>query len=493
MRNKKLLSWGYLLCLIFSILVLWNCEDQEISIEEENALSKTLPFTSLPHNLFADLKKIQERNKQTKTEGLEVFVVDQSQVISTIDSLGNVNYSIKLSFENQPENVLYNLILRTDQSGNSLDPYAMKYTISNLSSIQTEDYVDLTQMNATIDIYFIDTFLEYIDNYLSRSDTTCPDDSMTYGGGDIENPDDSGTTGGETDDCNINVWSNGETGDIHTITWSCPDSGQGGSIDLRTTNCPDNTSTSGGTGINQGAGCPSGMVQDANGVCLCPGSGMVYSGGQCICPQGFVEDYLGNCVNPCDNVRSLFNTVEMQQKVDYLKGRLNKTKESGYSQKKDGTYTQLAPNTTGHSLDVNGLSTLKGYIHTHLNPFGNLQPILMFSPKDVDTFLKIVKYSGGDPNVYGTMVTSKGTYTLKFTGDYTRLPDNEFDMLGLNRKFKRLMKGILTRKGREARFLKFVRDEMGVNGVQLYKHNSDGTLELKRLENSDNSVTSEPC
>lgn len=491
MKSKKLFGWGYVVCFIMAILVLWNCEQQEISIEEERVVSKVLPFTSLPQNMLSSLKKVQNRVGDTKTEGLEVFVVDQSQVISTLDSLGNVNYSIKLSFEDQPDNVLYNLILRTDADGNSLDPFAMKYTISNLGAIQMGDHLDLTRMNATIDIYFMDTFLEYVDNYLNRSDATCPDDTLTYGGGDIENPDDNNND--PTDDsggCDMWVWMNGETEEWHTITWSCSD-GNEGSVDLRSTDCPDDTNTSGGTGINQGAGCPSGMVADSNGVCMCPGNGMVYSNSECMCPHGFVTNYLGDCVNPCNEMNTLFSSAEMQQKMDYLKGRLNKTKESGYSQKKDGTFTQLTPYSSGHSLKIEDLSNLKGYIHNHLNPFGDSYPILMFSPQDVDVFLEIVKNNEGDSGVYATLVTSRGTYTLKFTGDYTQI-NYDFDYNDLNSKFRRRMKDVRTSSKREKEFLKFLQNEMNVNGVQLYKNESDGSIKLKKL-NVDNSITSEPC
>ncbi|RPD97532.1 hypothetical protein EGM88_08565 [Aureibaculum marinum] len=170
-------------------------------------------------------------------------------------------------------------------------------------------------------------------------------------------------------------------------------------------------------------------------------------------------------------------------------------KETGYVQDKNGVFTQLNDTNGGHSLDIKiDRDNTTGYIYTHLNDFptGKTDPKTgrpfinkikrMFSPADVIKFLQIAKYTEYNniplSSVYGTMVSSSGTYTLKFTGNTADIKDlktaEEYES-----DYIKLMK-----KGNEKGFLRFLRDHIKVEGIELYKIKNSGRIRPKTLDES---------
>lgn len=147
-------------------------------------------------------------------------------------------------------------------------------------------------------------------------------------------------------------------------------------------------------------------------------------------------------------------------------------------------------------------SNTMGYMHTHLDPYESgrynsdgesevLAPIKMFSPADVERFLSLLINAKVNnipiENVYGTMVSSSGIYMLRFTGNIADVRTN-FEWDGLNEIYKKSINDDGVEKG----FLNFIKNNIGINGISLFKIKNDGTSENKTL-NSNNRLTTTPC
>lgn len=221
------------------------------------------------------------------------------------------------------------------------------------------------------------------------------------------------------------------------------------------------------------------------------------------CPAGQERDSNGQCVdrNPCNEVKSLVENSAYMSKIDELKGMTSQTKENGFIENIDGSFRRLPVTNNGHSLDIKTNGNSIGFMHTHINdhdiginadgnPIRN-NVIRMFSPRDVITLLSIAKrHIGTNVSVsrfYGTMVSSSGTYTIKFMGDPTQIPNN-YNEAGLKTEYLKLTK----RYGRERGFLKFLDEKLGVEGVKLYKIKNNGRIKKKTL-NDRGRLNTDDC
>ncbi|WP_166924638.1 hypothetical protein [Flavobacterium poyangense] len=201
--------------------------------------------------------------------------------------------------------------------------------------------------------------------------------------------------------------------------------------------------------------------------------------------------------NPCEKIKVLMADPNFIAKLEELKKKTKKKHESGYSQSKNGSFTELtiAPSSgSTDALRINTTADMIGYIHTHLDEYetgqvnmeGDLltrKPIKMFSPADVGVFLKLVKNAQANnipiDSVYGVMVSSDGNYQLRFTGDPTQINTNfDWDAETLNKDYVTYMK----KGNKEIYFLSFLKDKGYINGIELYKINKDKTSTKKVLD-----------
>ena len=282
MKTKKtnylnLLKYGILLLIVS--LILFNCNTENQFIEQQNNHSKSsiVTLNEIPQNLLSAISEITPKTKSLqKSKSNNLIIINQEQIIKMVDSLHNTNYSINFTIPNSPKNVLYNLILSTDLDNNPKKPFILKYIVHNLEDIRKEDNVlDFSLMKATIKQYSYQNFLSKTSSKtMSRSfnnpcntfDFNGQNDSDSQLGGDGEGTLDDGN------DCDVYVWSNGNTGEIFGITWSCSDGSRGN--DYFGKGMDDCDTSSGGIGINGGGSgsdkpsveCPSGKY--LNGECV---------------------------------------------------------------------------------------------------------------------------------------------------------------------------------------------------------------------------------
>jgi hypothetical protein len=192
--------------------------------------------------------------------------------------------------------------------------------------------------------------------------------------------------------------------------------------------------------------------------------------------------------DPCDELKKQTVDPVYQAKIQSLKSNTSLKKETGYGQNKDGTFTTLTangPDAVVMPRDPNRV----GYMHTHIDPYqktnsdGDLIdviPIKMFSPQDVQQFLILVVnaqiYGTPISDAYGMMVSSAGIYQLAFTGNVADI-NAKNSTINWGKSLDNIYVKYL-RKNAEEGFLKFLKDKIGIDGIELYKVEDSGNAKI---------------
>lgn len=150
-----------------------------------------------------------------------------------------------------------------------------------------------------------------------------------------------------------------------------------------------------------------------------------------------------------------------------------------------------------------------GATHIHVNPFKvgdkEKRPVRMSFVTDINIFRLLVSFATNPSNIYVlvgevyiTMLSSSGNYTLKFlpssrTNAHKQILDNvRLNVNKQNRKLKNAMLGISKLNQHpnkiEQRCLRFLDEKLNLSSiVGLFKINDDGSVSQKMLiENLDN-------
>ncbi|WP_395049514.1 hypothetical protein [Flavobacterium sp.] len=215
------------------------------------------------------------------------------------------------------------------------------------------------------------------------------------------------------------------------------------------------------------------------------------------------NEIIDNVLDPCDRLKTQNSNPDFKAKIDLLKKNTGLLKETGVVQKADGTFLDFVSSSNPNYMTPPAGTNFKGGIHVHINPYPSgkfhpdgspimSKPIPIFSPQDIKQFLETLLNTKTNTilvaDVYSTMVSSSGTYTLKFTGNIADINTNFNWGTDLDDKFK-----LATKKdGNELGFLLFLKDNIGIKGITLYKVNDDGTSEKKSLD-AINLLQTTPC
>lgn len=279
--------------------------------------------------------------------------------------------------------------------------------------------------------------------------------------------------------------------------WKCSDGTSSSWSAERTVDCDPNTQNgTGGAGVNQG--------DPENGdTTECTEPNMVWnaSANQCECISGFVPSAEGGCVNPCDSIKAHLNEDEVKERMEILKRSTDDSIETGYLQMADGSFRKMDIANDGHSVGFKGrLAGSLGYMHTHTKPYqdseGNWHyPKPIFSPKDITSFLFLVKNvpDVSVPKTYATLVApNKFVYTLRFTGDQSQINYGLYDLDDLNDKYYKMIEKAENISSFEDVFLEFIKKHINIEGINLFRVNSDGSTTLIKKDNNGERDT-EPC
>ncbi|WP_367772379.1 hypothetical protein AB3G33_02560 [Flavobacterium sp. WC2421] len=201
------------------------------------------------------------------------------------------------------------------------------------------------------------------------------------------------------------------------------------------------------------------------------------------------RDVIDEVIDPCEKLKTQYNNLTYKAKIDVLKTQTGKTKENGYAQTKDGSFTTLTANGSDAVTlprDINRI----GYMHTHLDSYqktnsdGDLIdvfPIKIFSPEDVKQFLILVvnaqNYGIPISDTYGVMVSSAGTYQLGFTGNAANI-NVKTSTINWDESLNEIYKTTILENGLEKGLLKFLKDKIGIDGIDLYKIEETGNQKI---------------
>ncbi len=212
--------------------------------------------------------------------------------------------------------------------------------------------------------------------------------------------------------------------------------------------------------------------------------------------------------SPCNKVKSQFANENYKNKVATINKNynFNLKKETGFSENKDGTFTDLFPpaNNSSDALTITVDQNTKGYTHVHVNdrttsdltPEGYVvinKKIRMFSPADVDVLMALANLNKSPENfgdLYGTMLSSDGTYVIKFTGTAADIKmgfDTEYWRLEYQDYFKR------EEGNTQTKFLRFMKNKMLIQGVSLYKVKPNGKVFEYKLNAAQNDAEPIEC
>jgi len=471
MKKQRLKNYLKLGILLFGIsFFLTNCEKETFEVEQTTNSKYSLSRI--------DLKQIQ------KNEAL-------------IEKIGSIENSIKKTKSNlqaRYENEQFNLNLNnatyieaTDGSYHSYSFYIQNdennFNINNivLSSTKNEDYeADLVtynlseeernQVNNGIEIDLINkTTIKSFDinqiNMYSRGGTCV---ELVYVG---------------TEDCSCHV-THATGGCPHPediYEWQSVDCGGGASTGGTNSGSdgPGFDGTSGGSGSSSGSSSP---------------------------PKATSLTNTNGTPTDCNNISTQMNDQQFKDKIEFLKTKTGEQQETGFSQDTSGSFTPLSVANNGHSLDIPFTSSMKGFLHTHIDDYENgefdddgnpkiIQPIKMFSPGDIISYLALVENASNNNistlDVFGFVVSSYGTYTIRFNGNVNDITNNITDLrVKLNNKTleKKYLK-LVKKFGRERGFLKFLKHEIDIQGINLYKIKNSGRIRPKTLNDNERLQT----
>ncbi|WP_347220188.1 hypothetical protein [Chryseobacterium sp.] len=209
---------------------------------------------------------------------------------------------------------------------------------------------------------------------------------------------------------------------------------------------------------------------------------------------------------PCKKIKGQKGNANYNQKITDLNGKTGLKKETGYTQKTNGEYTyhdNASNDSNSNSLSLPINSDISGYMHTHVDNTtetdtdGNeiiRKGIKMFSPADVGYFMDMLRNAStaGRPlgDIYAVMVTSTGMYQIRFSGNTGQIKTfTKEEIKGLRESYKDTMGDTVNL---ESSFLKFLKEKMGIEGLDLYRIQQIGkTTEIKL--SSDGKTKESDC
>ncbi len=211
--------------------------------------------------------------------------------------------------------------------------------------------------------------------------------------------------------------------------------------------------------------------------------------------------------DPCEENRKLLENPAFNSRFRALSNKTNLKEESGFSLNNNNQIIDLNvnPNSGGHELQLPSGPQVRGSVHVHLDPFETgkvdalgqeqiIRPIKIFSPRDVLTFLQLVKNTDNSniianpEDAFSGLVTSNNNYFLRFSGNVSEinsvnLNPSRQEIRVLDNKFVSLVNKLGLEKG----FLNFLRNEFNLRGIKLFKVKRSDLNNIKLQERSLNS------
>lgn len=206
----------------------------------------------------------------------------------------------------------------------------------------------------------------------------------------------------------------------------------------------------------------------------------------------------------CQKIEEQIADPDFAEKADEINSNFNVEQEAGFEEKTDGSFEPMQP-IDEHSVAFEPTASSKGYLHKHTNnreiPDENGDGIpeevittKIFSPNDIVLFVKMLQQAhlAGTPieDIYGSVYTSNRDYTLRFNGNPEEAQLSNFNELNpktLDEEYRRL----IMKDGKEKGLLMFLQDEVGIEGIQLFRIKNNGDIQHKTLDENGRKQTTD--
>ncbi|MDC1265618.1 hypothetical protein N8009_02365 [Flavobacteriaceae bacterium] len=469
-RLKNYLKFGILFFGIFLSIISCKQDDIEVQIEQDNSKYFLTRIQAYEFNknlkLSEKISELKSKNKATNYQARyedETFDLDLKQATYIESNDGSYHSYTFYIYNDEGNSNINNIVLSSTENG-EYEADLVTYNLTEQERNQIDNGIEIDLIdNTNIEPFNINQI-----NMYSRGGT-CTE--LVYVG---------------TEDCSCHSAhaSGGCTHPTDIYEWQSVDCGGGG-------------------GSNGGSDSGS----DGPGFDGSSGGGSS-SGGGTSTPKPKATSLMNTNGTPtdCNNISAQINDQQFKDKIKLLKKKTGEQQETGFSQDTNGSFTPLSVTNNGHSLSIPFTSSMKGFLHTHIDDYENgefddegnpkiIQPIKMFSPGDIITFLDLITNAKSNNistlNVFGYVVSSYGTYTIRFNGNVSDITANISDLRTklndqtLNEKYKKLV----NKFGRERGFLKFLKHEIGIQGINLYKIKNSGRIKPKTLNENERLQT----
>ena len=130
----------YCTILLVLLLLVTNCERDTVFEKQEQSPFKNsiVTYNQLPINVLNVIGEVTPDSDMAKKSNIGILI-DKDYIVKMVDTLENTAYSLKFYFKDTPENVIWNLVVQSDEEDNVQRPYVMKYTIDNIEDIKGDD------------------------------------------------------------------------------------------------------------------------------------------------------------------------------------------------------------------------------------------------------------------------------------------------------------------------------------------------------------------
>jgi hypothetical protein len=249
--------------------------------------------------------------------------------------------------------------------------------------------------------------------------------------------------------------------------------------------------------------CSMGSISGGNGGCI-DGGGL---------PGSSVDEPEPLGDPNCESVANQNEDAALQAEIDKIKTHIGEKKEYGFRDRTNeinanDRFKDLEPDPNDPAklnIDINALNI--GVIHYHPKEFpedifGNKQSgVLTFSDQDIGVFIGTLYQSSLDTrldpmsydlsNYYITMITERGVFTLKFSGNKSDLIRMNAELINQSpkviRKRKAKFKKYTQRNPEEGllKYLSYVFGESANNLFGLFKTEDDGSISKYKLNEND--------
>ncbi|MDR3023920.1 hypothetical protein, partial [Chryseobacterium sp.] len=214
--------------------------------------------------------------------------------------------------------------------------------------------------------------------------------------------------------------------------------------------------------------------------------------------------------DPCKKIKEKQSNLKYAAKFDSLNKKkiFDMDKERGYYELQppkgigaESGFVQVDGPSGSTGLDLpDNTDRISGLFHSHNNVNGSVK---IFSPTDVKTFINTFlknarEYAGSYSDAYSTVITSEGSYTLKYTKS-THPGGINYDTSKIWKEwYEGKMDKIIDEDGNlpqnkvEEVFTQFLNEVVNIDGLEIYKVTANSAIRITYNPNTK-QVNSVPC